>query len=79
MHEYFTEFILKFLRRNPSALFADLVIFSTCCFKFRSFVIVTPRHLACVTVAINGKKRVKTCRFHDFSTYERATFYVSIS
>ena len=53
----FTEFILKFLRRNPSALFADLVIFSTCCFQFRSFVIITPRCLACVTVA-----RILSCR-----------------
>ena len=43
--ELLQNLFLKFLHRNPSvsALFADLVIFSTCCFQFRSFVIVTPR------------------------------------
>ena len=54
----YTEFILKFLRRNPSALFADFVIFSTCCFQFRLFVIVTPRYLAYVTVARTWSCRV---------------------
>ena len=42
----------KFVRMNPSALFADLVIFPTWCFQFRSFVglCVTPRYLASATV-----------------------------